>query len=159
MPETELKIVSLGDGHLTCWTSLTSLHTPSFLFLFFMGIGVLHVCVSVWGCQLPWNWSYRQPYWCWELNSGPREEQSVLTDLASPWFVFLLVCFVLPHYRLPEVWGCHWPQQSTGPEIMTLFPSTTILSGGFIFIVAHVKQTDLEFIIPLILLFCLSSLG
>ena len=32
-----------------------------FVFLFiFMYIGILPACKTVWGCQMSWNWSYRQ---------------------------------------------------------------------------------------------------
>jgi hypothetical protein len=36
----------------------------------------LPACLSVWGCQISWNWnSYEQPCRCWELNTGPLQEQ------------------------------------------------------------------------------------
>jgi hypothetical protein len=46
-----------------------------------MCIGILSACVSMQGCQIPRNWSYRQcelSRECWELNPGPLEEQPVL---------------------------------------------------------------------------------
>jgi hypothetical protein len=46
-----------------------------------MYIGVLPACLSVWGHQILWNWSYRQVWaamWVLELNPGPLEEKVVL---------------------------------------------------------------------------------
>jgi hypothetical protein len=41
-----------------------------------MCIGVLLAQMSVWGCWVPWHWSYKQLYavmWALEIEPGPLE--------------------------------------------------------------------------------------
>jgi hypothetical protein len=47
-----------------------------------MCAGVLPVFMSVWGCQIPWIWSYKQVWaanWVLETKPTSFEEQSVFS--------------------------------------------------------------------------------
>jgi hypothetical protein len=56
--------------------------TLSYLFIYLMCIGVLPGYMSVWGCQVPWNWSYS----C-ELPIEPRSSERAASTL-NCWAIF-----------------------------------------------------------------------
>jgi hypothetical protein len=56
------------------------------------------------GCEPPCD--------CWDLNSGPLEEQSVLLPVetsSQPLFYFILFYFILFYFILFYVCGCFLP--------------------------------------------------
>lgn len=71
-----------------------------FLFYLHWCSACMYVCV---GCQMPWNWNYRQLWTaccgCWELNPGPL----------NPWAIFLAPLFwdKVQLYRAGWPWTCN----------------------------------------------------
>lgn len=53
-------------------------NTWGFIFIYFMCVGILPECISVWGCRVPWNWSYS-----FELPGPLEEPVSVLNHWAT----------------------------------------------------------------------------
>lgn len=52
-----------------------------FSYFYFIGIDVLPECLSVWGCQIPWSWPYRQLWTAMlvlRIEARSSEEQPVL---------------------------------------------------------------------------------
>ena len=83
-----------------------------------MSICVLPACMSAWGCQIPWNWSYRQVWTAtWVLGIEPGSSGGAacvlnhwaiswapkfLNDIQTPYNVFVPVKQVQLHIKKSE---------------------------------------------------------
>ena len=111
----------------TCRSNKPYLYKFSFLkiiYFYFVCIGILAACMSVWGCQSPGTGVTDRselPCGCWELNQGPVEEQPVLLTTEPSllpnllkkkrltFFFYVCVCVSLYTPYL-----CRCPQKSEG---------------------------------------------
>ena len=92
-------------------------------FLFFMCIGVLLACTSMWGCQIPWNWNYRQlqghrPSAMSGLGIEPRFSGRALHLWAISPTPLLLFWDRLSHWTWSsQSWLHYWPASSKDPPV------------------------------------------
>ena len=110
-------------------------------FYYCMCISVLPSCVSVWGCQIPWNWSYRQ-LWAamWMLGIEPGSSDRAVFALnrepslhSAPQTIFKMIfkiriCVYLGLYTCVEALGpgtgvtggcepLRWVQEWVSPDV------------------------------------------
>jgi hypothetical protein len=98
------------------------------VYFYFMCIGVLYVCVSVWRSQIPWNWSYMWVRGVEPRSSGRAASALNVWAISSARAMHVFKCcavreFVgvfLKGWAPRERWDCFEPRVVTHSKIRNL---------------------------------------